>query len=265
MEYTKAFDLIAGKVEEELKKSGYTKQKVASENEGDLVALFTSDNIAYSVVYILDRQQMVLRSCTMTDEGPDNEWKTLATWLYDEETSSQKDAESIANDFIEGVSGTIAVKRAKQVKQKKKKGDDGSADPKFLAKRFVAYFPELKDEIKMEEDCYYPFRGATFAKEHLAPKIAEFVKRAKGKELEKFAGVFNTQYGNGDVDTRSIITIVILNSLEDSEFTKLCNELNEETQKAALAARKYKGREVKPEKPKKKSVSKSSSLLYSSR
>ena len=190
MEYTKAFDLIAGKVEEELKKSGYTKQKVASENEGDLVALFTSDNIAYSVVYILDRQQMVLRSCTMTDEGPDNEWKTLATWLYDEETSSQKDAESIANDFIEGVSGTIAVKRAKQVKQKKKKGDDGSADPKFLAKRFVAYFPELKDEIKMEEDCYYPFRGATFAKEHLAPKIAEFVKRAKGKELEKFAGVF---------------------------------------------------------------------------
>ena len=193
MEYTKAFDLIAGKVEEELKKSGYTKQKVASENEGDLVALFTSDNIAYSVVYILDRQQMVLRSCTMTDEGPDNEWKTLATWLYDEETSSQKDAESIANDFIEGVSGTIAVKRAKQVKQKKKKGDDGNADPKFLAKRFVAYFPELKDEIKMEEDCYYPFRGATFAKEHLAPKIAEFVKRAKGKELEKFAGVFNTQ------------------------------------------------------------------------
>ena len=144
MEYTKAFDLIAGKVEEELRKSGYTKQKVASENEGDLVALFTSDNIAYSVVYILDRQQMVLRSCTMTDEGPDNEWKTLATWLYDEETSSQKDAESIANDFIEGVSGTIAVKRAKQVKQKKKKGDDGSADPKFLAKRFVAYFPEQR-------------------------------------------------------------------------------------------------------------------------
>ena len=31
MEYTKAFDLIAGKVEEELKKSGYTKQKTAYE------------------------------------------------------------------------------------------------------------------------------------------------------------------------------------------------------------------------------------------
>ena len=265
MEYTKAFDLIAGKVEDELAKSGYTRQKVASENESDPVALFTSENIAYSVVYILDRQQMVLRSCTMTDEGPDNEWKTLATWLYDEAASSQKDAESIANDFIEGVSGTIAVKRAKQVKQKKKKSDDGNADPKFLAKRFVAFFPELKDEIKNEEDCYYPFRGATFAKEHIAPKVADFVKRARGKELEKFAAVFNTQYANGDADTRSIITIVILNYLEDSEFTKLCSEFNEETQKAAVAARKYKGKEVKPEKPKKKSVSKASSLLDSSR
>ena len=265
MEYTKAFDLIAGKVEEELKKSGYTKQKVASENEGDLVALFTSDNIAYSVVYILDRQQMVLRSCTMTDEGPDNEWKTLATWLYDEETSSQKDAESIANDFIEGVSGTIAVKRAKQVKQKKKKGDDGSADPKFLAKRFVAYFPELKDEIKMEEDCYYPFRGATFAKEHIAPRVADYIKRANNKETEKFANVFNVQYGNGDRDTRAVITIVILNSLEDEEFYKVSEFFNDDLEKAAKAARKYKGKEVKPEVPKKPRKSIGSTLLNQSK
>ena len=265
MEYTKAFDLIAGKVEEELRKSGYTKQKVASENEGDLVALFTSDNIAYSVVYILDRQQMVLRSCTMTDEGPDNEWKTLATWLYDEETSSQKDAESIANDFIEGVSGTIAVKRAKQVKQKKKKGDDGSADPKFLAKRFVAYFPELKDEIKMEEDCYYPFRGATFAKEHIAPRVADYIKRANNKETEKFANVFNVQYGNGDRDTRAVITIVILNSLEDEEFYKVSEFFNDDLEKAAKAARKYKGKEVKPEVPKKPRKSIGSTLLNQSK
>lgn len=79
----------------------------------------------------------------MTEEGPDNEWKTLATWMLDEE-STQKDVESISNDFIEGVSGAVAVKRAKQIKQKKKKDDDGNADPKFLAKRFVAVFLNLK-------------------------------------------------------------------------------------------------------------------------
>lgn len=263
MEYKKAFDFIAGRVEEELNKSGYTRQRVSSETDGDLVALFTSEAIAYTVVYITDKQQMVLRSCAMTEEGPDNEWKTLATWLYDDVVSTQKDAESIANDFIEGVSGSVAIKRAKQVKQKKKKSDDGNADPRFLAKRFVKYFPELEQEIKNEEDCYYPFRGATFAKEHISHRVSEYIKRANKKELEKFANVFNVQYGNGDVDTRSIITIVILNYLDDSEFEKIFEYFNEDMQKAAKAARKYKGKEVKPEKPKKKTVSKASTLKES--
>ena len=218
MEFKKAFDYIVGKVEEELVKQNYTKQKVVAENDNELVSLFTSASLAYSVVYYKDKEQMVLRSCTMTDEGPDNEWKTLATWLYDETVGTQKDADSIANDFIEGVSGTLAIKRAKQVKQKKKKDDDGTADPKFLAKRFVTYFPELREEIKNEEDCYFPFRGATFAKEHIAPKIPMYIKRANKNEIEKFANVFNVQYNNGDVDTRAIITIVLLNSLDDAEY-----------------------------------------------
>lgn len=261
MEYTKAFDFIAEKVEEELTKTGYTRQKVASEGEDkDLVALFTGQNIAYSVVYFTEKQQMVLRSCAMTDEGPDNEWKTLSTWLYDDMVATQKDAESIANDFIDGVSNATAIKRAKQVKQKKKKSDDGTADPKFLAKRFVTYFPELKEEIKNEEDCYYPFRGATFAKEHIAPKLKPYIAKANSKELEKLAGVFNVQYGNGDADTRSIITIVLLNSLAQDEYDKLSEYFDEDLSKAADAGRKYIGKEVKPERPPKKTVSRMSTL-----
>lgn len=261
MEYKKAFDLIAGKVEAELSGSGYTRQKVASESDNELVALFTSQNLAYSVVYYKDKQQMVLRSCAMTDEGPDNDWKTQSTWLYDEMVSTQKDAESIANDFIEGVSGTLAIRRAKQAKKKQKKSDDGNADPKFLAKRFVTFFPELKEEIKNEVDCYFPFRGATFAKEHIATRLPVYIKRATKPEIEKLAGVFNVQYGNGDADTRSVITIVLLNSLDDADYNALFPFFNEELQNAAEGARKYKGKTVKPEKPKKKSVSKFSTLM----
>ena len=160
----------------------------------------------------------------------------------------KQSADSIANDFIEGVSGTLAIKRAKQVKQKKKKDDDGTADPKFLAKRFVTYFPELREEIKNEEDCYFPFRGATFAKEHIAPKIPMYIKRANKNEIEKFANVFNVQYNNGDVDTRAIITIVLLNSLDDAEYNALYEHFNDELKVAALNARAFKGKTVKPEK-----------------
>lgn len=250
--FKKAFDLIVGKVESELVKTGYQKQKVASENDNELVALFTSENIAYSVVYYKDKMQMVLRSCTMTEDGPDNEWKTLATWLYDEETATQKDAESIANDFVEGVSGTVAIKRAKQIKQKKRKDDDGTATPKFLAKRFVAFFPELREEIKNEEDCYFPFRGATFAKEHIADKVKTYIRQASKPELEKMAGVFKLQYANGDTDTRAIITIVLLNALDDEEFKAVSEYFDKELLSASTAARKYKDKQVKPEKPKKK-------------
>lgn len=260
LDFKKAFDLIVGRVGVELEKLGYTKQKVTSEDDNEIVALFTSPDIAYSVVYYKDKQQMILRSCAMTEEGPDNEWKTLATWLYDEETSTPKDAESIANDFVEGVSGAVAIKRAKQVRQKKKKDDDGTANPKFLAKRFVAFFPELRDEIKYEEDGYFPFRGATFAKEKIAPKVAAYIKRATATEAEKLSGVFNLQYGNGDADTRSIITIIILNSLEDEDYNIISEYFDNDLKKAANAARRYKGKTVKPEKPKKKSVSKASTL-----
>ena len=258
-EYKQAFELIASKVEEELSQKGFVREKVSAGESNELAALFTGSNVAYSVLYTKDKQQMLLRTCPMTDDGPDNDWRTLSTWLYDDTVSTQKDAESIANDFVDGVSGSGAVKRAKQVKSKKKK-EDGSADPKFLAKRFVTVFPELREEIQMEEDCYYPFRGATFAKEHIAPKLAPYIKTASAKELEKLGGIFSLQYSNGDVDTRSVITAVLINSLEDSEYNKLAENFDDDLQKAAKFVRKYKGKTVKPEVVKVKKPSKFSTL-----
>lgn len=261
LEYKKAFELIASKVEEELSKSNFTREKVSSGDSNELVALFTGENVAYSVVYTKDRQQMILRTCGMTaEDGPDNDWKTLATWLYDDSEATQKDAESIANDFIEGVSNTVAVKRAKQSKSKKKKSDDGNADPKFLAKRFMTVFPELREEIQTEEDYYYPFRGATFAKEHIAPRLPQYIQSANSKELEKLAGIFNLQYGNGDADTRAVITVVLLNSLNDSDYETLSAYFNDELSVAAKFARKYRGKTVKPEVVKTKKPSRFSTL-----
>ena len=247
MEYKKAFEFISKRVEDELAKQGYEKQKVSDETGGDLVSLFTSKNVAYSIVYVSEKQQMVLRQAAMTEEGPDNDWKTLATWLYDDSEATQKDAESIANDFIDGVSNTVALKRAKQSKTKKKKSDDGNADPKFLAKRFITVFPELREEIQNEEDYYFPFRGATFAKEHIAPKLPAYIKRSSNKDLEKLGAIFSTQYGNGDADTRAVITTVLINSLDEADYTKLGEFFNDELKVAAKFARKYKDKTVKPE------------------
>ena len=183
MEIKNAFEYIAGKVEAQLAPAGYTRQKVAADDKQEIVALFTSENVAYSVVYYKEKTHMVLRTCTMTEEGPDNEWKTLATWMLDEE-STQKDVESISNDFIEGVSGAVAVKRAKQIKQKKKKDDDGNADPKFLAKRFVAVSLNLKRKSSTKRTDIFRSEAQLSQKKRLLRRLLIMQNQQQSRSLK---------------------------------------------------------------------------------
>ncbi len=253
MQLNEAFKLISDKVGEALEPRGFQRVKADSAKENELVALYVSENVAYSVIYYKDKMHTLLRECPMTDEGPDNDWKTLATWMFDPETDGQKEAASIANDFVEAISAPTAQKRAKQIKKSKgkKKDDEGNADPLFLSKRFVTLFPELKDEIKAEEEGYNPFRGVTFARASIVPRVNELVKTGSDAELKKLGSILSTQYMNGDVDTRSIITIVILNSIPEECDDKISAFLSEDLQKAFKHSKKYRGKTVPPEKEKK--------------
>lgn len=251
----KAFDGICVKVEKTLSQQGFARQKVSSDNKDDRIALFINDAVAYSVYYNSDKKHMMLRSCSMTEEGPDNEWKNLATWLFDPDTDKLTDAESIGKDFAAMLEDSTQIKKVQKAKKKKKSKDEGTADPEFLAKRFVAFFPELKDEITAEANSYYPFRGVAFTRNAILPKLEKYLKTARKTELTKLAQLLNRQYSNGDIDTRSIITIVITNSFSDSDFEKIYEYFDEDLQKASKGARKYIGKTVKPEKPKKKKKS----------
>ena len=244
----KAFAIVSDKVDEALKSQGFKREKVMSTDK-EMVSLFTGESVAYSVIYTFDKKHMVLRSCSMTEDGPDNQWKTMATWMFDPETDTNKEADSIGNDFADTVSSTVAVKRVKQAK--KKKGDDGNADPVFLAKRFVNFFPELKDIIKAEQDGYESFRSVTFFRAEIVPRVNDLLTRGTKGDINKLAQMLSTQYSNGDMDTRSIITIVILNSIDDSKRENFVGMLSEELQKASKYALKLKGKKVRPEKKKK--------------
>lgn len=245
-----AFAMISEKVEEALKPQGFTKIKIASTDENELVSVYTSENMAYSVIYYKDKMHTVLRECGMTDDGPDNNWKTLSTWMFDPDNDTMKEANSIANDFCDALSAPSAVKKLKQAK-KTKKSEDGNADPLFLSKRFITLFPDIKDEIKDEQDCYYPFRGVTFARASIVPRVNKLVHEGKAGDLKKLGNILSAQYTNGDVDTRSIITIVILNSIPEEDEAKIEEHLSDALQKAFTYAKKYRGKTVKPEKEKK--------------
>lgn len=246
----KAFNIVVDKVGAVLESQGYKKNKVDNSDSNEMVALFTGENVAYSVIYYIDKMHMVMRSCVMTDDGPDNEWKTMATWMFNPETDTEREASSIGNDFAEAVSTPVNIKRVKQTK-KKKSSDEGSADPVFLYKRLVKFFPELKAEIKEEEDSYYPFRAVTFAREKVVPKINSMLTLGVKADITKLMGILSAQYLNGDPDTRAIVTIVILNSVDSKHLEIIQPLMSDELLKAHKGALKFKGKKVKPEKAKK--------------
>lgn len=249
------FAIINNKVFNTLESRGYTKNKVESDNDNEQAALFTGENDAYTVIYYRDVKHVVLRTCAMTEEGPDNEWKTLATWMFDPATDGEKQAESIGNDFAASLAAPIR-KRATPTK-KKRKSDDGNADPLFFSKRMVNVFPELKYEIKDEQNGYSPFRGVTFARKFIVPKVNALLSSGNVADIQKMANILSAQYNAGDLDTRSIITMVVLNSIDNEQNEeKLRDKLSEDLVRAWQFGKGFKGKKVKPEKfkPKKKTM-----------
>lgn len=245
----KAFDIVSNKVFEALESQGFAKQKVENKNSTELVSLFTGEAVAYSVIYYKDKMHMILRTCTMTDEGPDNEWKTIGTWMFDPETDTEKEANSIGNDFADTVGSVVAIKRVKQTKKKKSK-DERENDPVFLFKRLVKFFPELKEEIKREEDYHTSFRAVTFARASVVPKVNALLKQGSKNDISKLMEILSAQYLNGDFDTRSIITIVILNSVDKEHYDVITEYMSEDLLKGYKSALRFKDKKVKPEKVK---------------
>ena len=240
-------DTITERVAEVLEPKGYQKQNV--ETDKDYAALFTGESNAYMVVYNAKKQLTALKVCGMDDGQPDNQWKSISTWIFNPETDGNKEINSIVNDFTDFLAGG-KPKITNKGKKKNKNSDDGNADPKFFCKRMVNVFPQLKEEIWAEEDGYDPFRGVTFTEEHIVPKVSQLMQTGNKQDIQKLANILNTQYSAGDLSTRSIITIVVLNSIKPEDEEKIEEYLSEDLAKAWKFARPYRTKKVKPEKVK---------------
>lgn len=247
---TSAFELIAEKLGEALSEQDFSRADDLQEENGR-AALFTGEAIAYSMLYNEASKRFELRSAPFADGEP-GEWKTVSAWLFDAETDKPADAESIANDFVDTVSAKKRTEIVQQARKKKQKGEDSTSDPLFFYNRLVGVFPELRDEITREKIEYGQVRPFAFAKEKVLPKAVGLVKAYPDSEVcEKFCALLGDMYANGDLDTRSVITIVLLNGLDDDLYNAIFEKLSDELKVAAAAARKFKGKTVKPEKKKK--------------
>ena len=96
-------------------------------------------------------------------------------------------------------------------------------------------------------------RGVTFAKEHVLPKIESLLSSGRPEQIKRLCDILGDMYAAGDMDVRSIITIVLLNGIHDPETgeQKMVPQFRKELQEAYRAGKKYRGKTVKPEKKKK--------------
>lgn len=247
----KAFDLIAAKVEEALVEQEFTRQNVEVKEEENNTALYTGESAAYSVIYDAGKKRFELRSCGMKDSVPDNQWKSVSAWLFDPQEDTEREAESIANDFVETIQGPQRKAQINAAK-KKKKDDEANVDPLFFMNRLVNFFPELREEIRWEREHYERFRGVIFTKEKVLPLMQRFfLENPTDAQVKKMATVMSDCYASGDLDVRGIITYVIFHSLNDTAIQRLEEYLSEELKKAVKFSVRLKGKKIKPEKKKK--------------
>lgn len=249
----KAFDLIVEKLGAELARRGFSAPDRRREDEGPC-AVFTGGDGACAVRYREGKKRFELLSCGLEDGKPDGKWKSLSVWLFDPESDEPAQAGSIAEDFIETACGSPQAAAPRPAKKKRRKEDDGNVDPLFFLNRFAGVFPELKDEIAEEKARYGRVRAVTFTRARLVPKLEALCTAGADRDaVERCGRLLSEMYVSGDMDVRSLVTIVVLNGLSAGAVEHLKPLFGEELAKGCKAGAKMKGKRVRPEKKKKRS------------
>ena len=250
------FELVIKKVGEALEAQGCSPLPGQEPEDGAVRVVFGGEDNAYAISYRAEQKRFELKKCDMTDDGPSGKWKSLSVWLYDPDTDTPQQAQSIIDDFIETVAGPkkMAAAARTATKKKRRKDDDSNIDPIFFFNRFVGVFPELKDEMNQERETYGDVRAVTFAREKLLPKLEALCSEGTDQDaIAKCCTLLGEMYLSGDLDVRSLITIVILNGLSDRSIETLKPLFTPEMAKGYKSGRKMKGKKVQPEKKKKTS------------
>lgn len=222
-------------------------EKLKTEKISENSFKISNGDLTYEISYDKSNKKVVLKALS----NETKEEKIISSWLLDNQSATQKDTLLIAEDFIESIAG----KTKTIITQTKKKDSSGNNNSGlFFANRMATFFPELKENIQAEKETYESFREATFAKEFILPLVNNHIKTETNKsKLNKLGKTFSELYKTSGLNIRSIITMAILNGL-DEENAKFSEFLSDELKTAWKHAKKYKGKKIKPEKAKKTSM-----------
>ena len=258
----KALEIIVAKLTESLDSKGFICTETEKETAEGPCAQFRNDDSAVLVLYNTAKKRFELCTAEAEKDAEVEEWKTVSMYLYDEENDPISEVSSIATEFSETlVAPKVSVKPGALKKKKKKDDEDSTTDPIFFFNRLSNVLPEIKTALNNERITYGEVRSFTFAQEKVLPVLASLIDNYPSSDVcARVCEILSDMYKNGDLDTRSIITYVIINGFSQAQVDAVMPNLKEELAKAVPASRKLIGKKIKPEAVKKKKTMMQKSL-----
>lgn len=245
------FDIVKSRMLATLSENGY---KLRSEDSDCECPYFiaTSEKESVKVIYTTDSKLFELQRRLADDS--DDDFARTQTYIFDEDAGDgEREANGVANEFLEtltvktGASSAAAAAARQAKKRKKNSGDETSAD--FFVNRIPAIMPECREPLFKHKEHYGQLLPRKFCEEVVVVAMLDMLRAGEKKKCAEFFGLLSTTHPIGDLDTKSIIMQVLMAAVTDEKDIKYIETLvSPDFKKAWSAAKKYFGKNVKPEK-----------------
>ncbi len=243
------FEICINKMEPDLIAKGYTKGEcVTGGNESHVLYHCEEDTLL--IKYAKGDRRFYL--CKGEADAKADDCGHVQTYFFDEAGGDgEREAVSVALDFLDTL--TTPVRPSKEriaavAKKAKKEESEDCMDVGFFINRIPTSFPECRIPLISHKEYYGEILPLKFCEETVCVALANNLRKGNTARLNPFFELLSNAYEKGDMDTKSIIIQVILNSVMDEKEREFVEgKLSETLRKAWIAGRKFIGKEVKPE------------------
>lgn len=239
------FESVKNKMLETLGEKAF-ELKTESTSGKAITAIMENETESLRLEYVFSDKQFVLSRGEVGCASDD--YVRAQSYLFDPEAGDEmRHTSSVANEFLDTLQSRKPVNYASSQKKKKDKDSDESSAV-FFVNRVATVMPECREPLLRHKSHYGELLPRYFCEEVVAVALRDaFAKGEKAKQ-RSFFELINSIYATSDLDTKAIIMQVIMPEVGEEQRAFVESIMSVEFKKAWSAAKKYHGKEVKPEK-----------------
>jgi hypothetical protein len=221
---------------------------------GQDTGIFKGTEKQYKVSYNDSAKQFVLSVTNIPDEGEEAVYSAVTSWLFDENDHGANDTKCIAEDFVSAVAEANGIKivttpagNIEQVVMPEKAAEGADPGIEAFTQKFLAMFPQYKEDYKLSIATYGDFLYVDFFKKYGVQKLRELTDAENKKQLTKYWNMLGDMHYEGEALVGDIICAVIIagtfgqNPAEfDNAAAKYLTDYPFLKQAGAAAAKNYK-------------------------